>query len=116
MDTENSKANELHRFELDLADKLNLKNPIKNVALVNLSVYYTWENIKSEYNNNKFKISALTWKETFHLPDGSYTIDYIQYYFEFIIKKHETLTDNSPVQIYANKIKNRIVFKIKKWL
>ena len=48
MDTENSKANEPHRFELDLADKLNLKNPIKNVALVNLSIYYTWENIKSE--------------------------------------------------------------------
>ena len=113
MDTENSKANEPHRFELDLADKLNLKNPIKNVALVNLSIYYTWENIKSEYNNSKFKISFLTWKETFDLPDGSYTIDYIQYYFEFIIKKHETLTDNSSVQIYANKIKNRIVFKIK---
>ena len=113
MDTENSKANEPRRFELDLADKLNLKNPIKNVALVNLSIYYTWENIKSEYNNSKFKISFLTWKETFDLPDGSYTIDYIQYYFEFIIKKHETLTDNSSVQIYANKIKNRIVFKIK---
>ena len=71
------------------------------------------ENIKSEYNNNKFKISAPTWNETFDLPDGSYSIDDIQDYFEFIIKKHETLTENPPVQIYPNKIKNRIVFKIK---
>ena len=104
MNTENSKVNEPHRFELDLADKLNIKNPKKNIALVNLSIYYTWENIKFEYNKNKFKISASTWSETFDLPDGSYTIDDIQDYFEFIIKKHETLTDNLPVQIYANKI------------
>ena len=113
MNTENSKTNEPHRFKLDLADKLNLKNPKKNIALVNLSIYYTWENIKTEYNNNKFKISASTSNKTFDLPDGSDTIDDIQDYFEFIIKKHETLTDNSPVQIYTNKIKNRIVFKIK---
>ena len=71
------------------------------------------ENIKSEYNNNKFKISAPTWNEIFNLPDGSCSIDDIQDYFEFIIKKHETLTDNPPVKIYPNKIKNRIVFKIK---
>ena len=113
MNTKNSKTNEPHRFKLDLADKLNLKNPKKSIALVNLSIYYTWKNIKSEYNNNKFKISALTWSETFDLPDGSYTIDDIQDYFEFIIKKHETLTNNPPIKIYSNKIKNRIVFKIK---
>ena len=47
------------------------------------------------------------------MPDGSYSIEDIQDYFEFIIKKHETLTENPPVQIYPNKIKNRIVFKIK---
>ena len=113
MNTENSKTNEPHRFKLDLADNLNLKNLKKNIALVNLSIYYTWKNIKSEYNNNKFKISALTGSETFDLPDGSYTIDDIQNYFEFIIKKHETLTGNPPINIYSNKIKNRIVFKIK---
>ena len=84
------------------------------MALADLSIYYTWKNIKSEYNNNEFKISALTWNETFDLPDGSYTVDDIHDYFEFIIKKHETLTDNSPIKIYSNKIKNRIVFKIKK--
>ena len=113
MNTENSKTNEPHRFKLDLADKLNVKNPKKNIALVNLSIYYTWKNIKSEYSNNKFKIYASTRSETFDLSDGSYTIDDIQDYFEFIIKKHEILTENSPVQTYSNKIKNRIVFKIK---
>ena len=76
-------------------------------------MYYTWKNIKSDYYNNKFKILAPTWNDTFDLPDGSYSISDIQDYFEFIIKKHETLTENPPVQIYPNKIKNRIVFKIK---
>ena len=113
MNTENSKTNEPHRFKLDLTDNLNLKNPNKNMALANLSIYYTWKNIKSEYNNNKFKISAPTWNDTFDLPDGSYSIADIQDYFEFIIKKHETLTENPPIQIYTNKVKNRIVFKIK---
>ena len=113
MNTENSKTSGPHRFKLDLTDKFHLKNLNKNMALANLSIYYTWKNIKSTYNNNKFKISAPTWNDTFDLPDGSYSIDDIQDYFEFIIKKHETLTENPPVQIYPNKIKNRIVFKIK---
>ena len=113
MNTENSKINEPHRFKLPLTDKLNLKNPNKIMALANLSIYYTWKNIKSKYNNNKFKIFAPTWNDTFDLPDGSYSISDIQDYFEFIIKKHETLTENPPIQIYPNKIKNRIVFKIK---
>ena len=113
MNTENSKTTKPNRFKLDLADKLNLKNPNKNMALANLSIYYTCKNIKSEYSNNKFKISAPTWNDTFDLPNGSYSISDIQDYFEFIIKKQETLTENPPVQIYLNKIKNRVVFKIK---
>ena len=113
MSTENSERSRPHRFKLDLTDKLNLKNPNKNMALANLSIYYTWKNIKSEHNNKKFKILAPTWNDTFDLLDGSYSISDIQDYFEFIIKKHETLTENPPVQIYPNKIKNRIVFKIK---
>ena len=80
MNTENSKANEPHRFKLDLADKLNLKNLNK--------IYYTWKNIKSEYQNNKFKISAPAWNDNFDLPNGSYSISDIQDYFEFIFKKH----------------------------
>ena len=83
------------------------------MALVNLRIYYTWKNIKSEYNSNKFKISAPSWNNTFDLPDGSYSIADIHDYFEFIIKKHKTLTENSPIQIYPNKIKHRIDFKIK---
>ena len=113
MSTKNSKTNEPHRFRLPLPDQLNLKNPNKNMALANLSIYYTWKNIKSAYNNNKFKISAPTWNDTFDLPDGSYSIADIQDYFEFIIKKHETLTENLPIEIYPNKTKNRIVFNIK---
>ena len=70
MNNENSKI----RFKLDLTDKLNLKNPNKSMVLVNLSVYYTWKNIKSEYSNSKFNISARTWYDTFNLPDGSYSI------------------------------------------
>ena len=113
MNTENSKTNELHRFRLSLVNKLNLKNPNKNIALGNLSTYYTWKNIKSAYKNNKCKISAPTWNDTFDLSDGSYSIADFQDYFEFIIKKHETLAENPPVQIYPNKIKNRIIFEIK---
>ena len=75
MNTENRGTSELHRFKLNLTDQINLKNPNKNMALANLSIYYTWKNIKSEYNNNKFKISAPTWNDTFDLPDGSYSID-----------------------------------------
>ena len=67
---------------------------------------------KSLYNNNKFKISAPTWNYEFNLPDESYSVSDIQEYFEYI-KKHETIADNPPVHIYVNKIKNRIVFKIK---
>ena len=113
MNTKNVKTNESHRLRLSLADKLNLKNPNKNMALANLSIYYTWKNIKSACNNNTFKISAPTWNDTFHLPDGSYSIAEIQDYFEFIIRKYETLTENPLVLIYPNKIKNRIVFKVK---
>ena len=65
MNTENSKTNESHRFKLDVTDKLNLKNPNKKMSLANLSIYYAWKNIKSKYNNNKFKISAPTWNDTF---------------------------------------------------
>ena len=82
------------------------------MVLANLSIYYTWRNIKSEYNNNKFKILAPTWNDIFDLPDGCYSISDIQDYFGFIIKKHEALAENPAMQIYPNKIKSRIVFKI----
>ena len=85
--TENSKTNEPHSFRLTLADKLNLKDSNENMALPNLSIYYTWKNIKSAYNNSKCKIFAPTWNDKFDLPDGSYSMSDIQDYFEYIIEK-----------------------------
>ena len=111
MNTKNSKTSKLYRFKLDLTDKLNLKNPNKNVALANLSIYYTWKNIKSEYSNKKFKISAPTWNDDFDMV--LILLQIFKVVLNLSSKKHETLTENPPVQIYPNKIKNRIVFKIK---
>ena len=110
LNSKNSKTNESNKFIYQFTDK---RIPNKNIRLVNLSIYYTWKNIKSAYNNNKFKTSVPTWNDEFDLPDGSYSISDIQDYFEFIIKKHETLDENPAIQIYPNKIKNRIVFKVK---
>ena len=58
------------------------------MAVANVSIYFTSKNIKWEYNNNKFKISALNWNDTFDLPHESYSIADIEDYFEFIIKNH----------------------------
>ena len=114
MDTENSKTNESNKFIYQFADKCNLKNPNnKNIGLVKLNIYYTWKNIKSACSSNTFKTSASTWNNEFELPDESYSISDIRDYFECIIKKHKTLTENPPIQIYPNKVKNRIVFKLK---
>ena len=71
MNSENSKTFEPHILKLRLTDKLNLRIGEKVIALSNLSIYYAWKNIKSSYNNNRFKISAQTWNEEFTLPDGS---------------------------------------------
>ena len=76
-------------------------------------IYYTWKNIKSAYNNNKFKISTRTWSDKFELPGGSYSIPDIQDYFKYILKKYGEDIDKPSVQIYVNKIENRITFKIK---
>ena len=112
MNSKYSKTRESFKFKYDLIDKLDLRNPNKNMALANLSIYYTWKNAKSTYNNNK--ISAPTCNETFDLPDGSYNISEIQDYIEYIIKKHETIGENAPILIYANTINNRTVLKIKR--
>ena len=87
MNSENSRTSEYHVLVLKLADELDLRRGQKSVALSNRSIYYTRKNIKSLYKNNKFKISAPTWSDEFELPDGSYSISYIQDYFEYILKK-----------------------------
>ena len=110
INSENSKTSDTHRLLLNLSDKIKLKRSDKYVALSNLSIYYTWKNIKKSNKNNKFKISAPTWSEEFELPDGSYSASDIQ---DYIIKKHDTVGDNPSIKIYLNKIENRITFKIK---
>ena len=112
MNSENSKTSEYHVLVLKLTDKLDLRRGQKTVALSNLSIYYTWKNVKSSYNN-KFKISAPTWSEEFKLPDGSYSVSDIQGYFEYILKKHSESVDNPSIRMYINRIENRITFKVK---
>ena len=86
MNSINSKTSDPHRLLLNLSNKTNLKRSDQYVALSNLSIYYTWKNIKKSYKNNKFKISAPTWNEEFQLPDGSYFVSDIQDYFEYTLK------------------------------
>ena len=86
MNSENSTTNESNKFSYEFTDKLNLKKPNKNIALANLSIYYTSKIIKSTYNNNKLKISAPSWNDEFDLRDRSYAISDIQDYFEYVIK------------------------------
>ena len=76
------------------------------MPLANLSICCIWKNIKSEYNNNKFRISAPTWNDTIDLPDGSYNIEQIQNYFEYVIKKHETITDTGSSKKVNDKNKD----------
>ena len=113
MNSENSKMSKPHVLTLKLTSKLDLRIGEKFIALSNLSIYYTWRNIKSSYKNNKFKISTPPWNDEFELPDGSYSLSDILDYFEYIFKKHGEDIDEPSVQIYVNKIKNRITFKIK---
>ena len=120
MNPENIKTSEPHILKLKLTDKLDLRVDKKVIALSNLSIYYTWNNIKSWYNN-KFKISAPTWNKEFTLPDGSYSVSDINDYFEYILKKYGEKINNDKdndknklsVKIYINKVENRVTFKIK---
>ena len=113
MNSENSKTSKPHVLMLKLTNKLDLRTGEKIIVLSNLSIYYTWKNIKKSYNNNQFKISAPTWNAKFQLPDGSYSVLDIQDYFEYILKKQGENIDKPSVQIYVNKTENRDTFKIK---
>ena len=99
MNSENSKTFDTHRLLLNLTEKIDLRRKYRSIALSNLSIYYTWKNIKNSYQ--------------FELPDGSYSISDIQGYFEYILKTHGEKTVNPSIRIYINKIENRIKFKIK---
>lgn len=119
INSKNEKTNDKHRFRLNLTTSHNLKIKVKNIALANLSIYYTWNNIKSSLNNNKFKlisnVSTNKWNESFDLPDGSYNVEDIQIYFNYIISKHETIdTKDLTVKISVNRVLNKIRIELKR--
>ena len=115
MKSKNSQTSKAKILILKFTDKLDMRRCENRIALSNLSIYYTWKNIKSSYNNNKFKISALTWNDKFELPDGLYSVSDIEDYVEYILKKHGENIDNPSIKTYVNKIENRITFRIKNW-
>ena len=84
MNSENSKTSEIYVLILKLTDKLDLRKCGKSIVLSDLSIYFTWKNIKISYNNNKLKISAPTWNDKYESTDGSYSISDIQDYFQYI--------------------------------
>ena len=105
MNTENSKKNEPHKFFLKFSQRLDLRSSDKHVVLQNLSIYYTWKNIRKHHKNNKLKIIAPTWNDV--------SVSDIQDYIEYIIKKHKKLTTIHPILVYISITNNRLVFKIK---
>ena len=111
MNSENCETSNLHRLLLKLKDKINSKRSDRYTTLSNLSICYTWKNIKM--SNNEFKISAPTCIKKFELPDGLYSVSYNQGDLSYTTKKHQTVTNNPLIRIYVNKIENRITFKIK---
>ena len=113
LSSKNNKTSKPHTLILKFTDKLDFRRGENRIALLNFSIYYRWKNIKSSYNNNKFKISAPTCNDKFQLPDGSCSVSAIQDYFEYILKKHGENIDNLSVRIYVNKIESRIKFKLK---
>ena len=113
MNSENSKNSKQNVLILKLTNKLDLRIGKKVIALSNLSIYYTWKNIKISYNNNKLKISAPTWNDEFKLPDGSSSVSNIQDYFKYILKKHGEKIDKPSIRIYTNKIKIELHLKLK---
>ena len=113
MNSKNSKTSKPHVLILKITYKLDLRIVEKIIVLSNLTIYYKWKNIKSSYNNNKLKISVPTWNDKFDMPDGSYSVSDIQVYFDYISEKHGEDIDEPSVQIYVNKIENRVTFQIK---
>ena len=113
MNSENSKRSKPHALILKHTNKFDLRIGKKVIALSNLSIYYTWKNIKSSYTNNKSKISAPTWNDKFELPNRLNSVSDIQDYFDYILRKHGENIDTPSVPIHVNKIENSITFNIK---
>ena len=117
MSTENSKNSDPSIFRLYFTGKIDLRGN-KKIVLSDLSIHYTWYNIKKQYNNNKFRLSGPAWSEDVTITDGSsYEIYQIQNYFlDKVIKKHEPnmkSNEQPPILIYANRMLNKVSFRIK---
>ena len=112
MNSENSKTSKHNVLVLKLNNKLDLRSGKKVIALSNLSIYYTWRNIKSSYNNNKFKISTSTWNEEFNLPDGSYSVSDTQDYFDYILKNVVKILINHQYRYMQIKLKIGLHLKL----
>ena len=101
MNSKNNETSYLHRLLLNLTAKIDLRRKDKYMEKY-------MEKFKKSYKNNKFKISAPKWNEEFELPDGSYSISDIQYYFEYILKKHGEKKVHPSIRICINKIENNV--------
>ena len=113
LSTENNITNEQHKFVSILLQRSDLTGSYECIVLQNLYIYYSWKNKRQHGKSNKLKITAPTWNDVSELPDSPYSVSDVQYYIEYIIKKHEELSANPLIHIYMNRITNRLVFKIK---
>ena len=86
-------------FVRNLTQRLDLRSSNKHVARQNLSIYYTWKNIRQQHKNKKRKIIAPMWNDEFKLPNGSCSMSDIQDYIEHILKKHKVLPTHPPIHI-----------------
>ena len=113
MNSENSKTSKWHVLTLKLTNRLDLRIGEKTIALSNLSIYYTWKNIKNSYNNNKFKISAHTWNDKFELPDGSYSVSVFKIILNTFQKNMEKILMNHQYKYMSIKLKTGLHLKLK---
>ena len=113
MNSENSKIPDPHRLLLNLSGEINLTRSNKYVALSNLSIFYTWKNIKKLYKNIKYKVSAPTGNDKFELFGGSYSVSDIQDYFGYVLKDHGQKTDNPSIKLNVKKKKIKSHLELK---
>ena len=84
INSENSKTSEPHVLIFKLTDKVDLRRREKSIVSSNIIIHYSWKNMESSYNNNKFKTSVPTWNSNFELLDGLCSVSDIPDYFEYI--------------------------------
>ena len=112
INSEKSKTSDRHKLTLNLRDKIRLKIRDKYLTLSNLSICFTWENIKKLLKNSKSKTLVPMLNNKIDLPDRSNSVSDIQLYFDYVINKCETPIDNPRIRICVNKIENRVTFKL----